>query len=118
MNAKTIIGVLALPVALLLQPLAGAQTNATGNYPSRAVRVVVPAPPGGANDIIGRIVTTKLVENTGQPWVVDNRPGASGNIAVEMVVRAPADGYTTHIGNAITYITNQYVFKGLSFNAM
>ena len=86
-------------------------------YPSRPVRFIIPAPPGGANDIIGRVIAGKLAERTGQPWVVDNRPGATGNVAAEIVVRAPADGYTMHVGNATIFIVNQYLFKGLNFNA-
>ena len=86
-------------------------------YPSRPVRFIIPAPPGGANDIIGRVVAEKLSQRTGQPFVVDNRPGATGNVAAEIVVRAPADGYTMHVGNATIFIVNQYLFKGLTFNA-
>ena len=86
-------------------------------YPSRPVRFIIPAPPGGANDIIGRVMAGKLAERTGQPWVVDNRPGATGNVAAEIVVHAPADGYTMHVGNATIFIVNQYLFKGLNFNA-
>ncbi len=109
--------IVATAATALLPLSAAAQSAADAPYPSRAVRVIVPAPPAGANDIIGRIVTTKLSERTRQPWVIDNRPGASGTIAVEAVVRSPADGYTMNIGNAVTFITNQYFFKDLTVNA-
>ena len=64
------------------------------NYPSRTVRIVVPFPPGGANDILARIVGQKLTEVLGQNFIVDNRAGASGIIGTELVARADPDGYT------------------------
>lgn len=78
-------------------------------YPSKAVRVVIPWPPGGSNDIVGRMVVQKLSEAMGQQFVVDNRAGASGVLGSEVVARSPADGYTimihstTHVGNAHLY---------------
>jgi tripartite-type tricarboxylate transporter receptor subunit TctC len=78
-------------------------------YPAKPVRVVIPWPPGGSNDIVGRIVLQKMSESLGQQFVVDNRPGAAGVIGSEQVAKAPADGYTlmvhstTHVGNAHMY---------------
>ena len=63
-------------------------------YPSRPVRVVVPAPAGGGTDIVARLIGQRLSERLGQQFVIDNRPGGGGNIGTEAVVRAPADGYT------------------------
>jgi tripartite-type tricarboxylate transporter receptor subunit TctC len=63
-------------------------------YPSRPVRLIVGLPPGGASDIIARVMGQWLSERLGQPFVIENRPGAGGNIGTEAVVRAPADGYT------------------------
>src|SRR6266487_3409862 len=63
-------------------------------YPTRPVRIIVPAAPSGAFDIMARLIGRWLSERLGQPFVVENRPGAASNIATEAVVRAPADGYT------------------------
>ena len=63
-------------------------------YPSHPVKIVVPFPPGGSNDIIARILARKLSERTGQQFFVENRGGAGGNIGAEAVAKASADGYT------------------------
>ena len=65
-----------------------------GSYPNRAVRVVVPWPPGQATDIAARVVAQKLQESLGQPFVIDNRPGAGGSIGTDIVAKSTADGYT------------------------
>ncbi|HSN40903.1 MAG TPA: tripartite tricarboxylate transporter substrate binding protein [Burkholderiales bacterium] len=78
-------------------------------YPSKTVRVVIPWPPGGSNDVVGRLVMQKLTESLGQQFIIDNRPGAAGSIGADVVAKAPPDGYTimvhstTHVGNASMY---------------
>ena len=79
-------GAAALPA---VSHIAWAQT-----YPTRPVRIVVGFPPGGGADITARLIGQWLSERLGQPFIIDNRPGAGSNIATEAVVRAPADGYT------------------------
>jgi tripartite-type tricarboxylate transporter receptor subunit TctC len=92
-----------LVVALVTPPVVAQ------NYPTRPVRVVIPWPPGGSNDVVGRLVMQKLSEWTGQQFIIDNRAGASGSIGSDVVAKAPPNGYTimvhstTHLGNAHLY---------------
>ena len=82
------------PVFALVFALVFAGAALAQQYPARAVRVIVPWPPGQATDIAARVVAQRLAEVFGQPFVVDNRPGAGGAIGTEAVVKAPPDGYT------------------------
>jgi tripartite-type tricarboxylate transporter receptor subunit TctC len=95
----------AAALGAMLADLVGAQTRPSdaSDFPNRAVRLVVPTPPGSAPDIRARQIAQKLAEDWQQPVVVDNRPGASGSIAMESVARAPADGHTLVLGN-ISYL--------------
>ena len=93
-----------------LSPAAAAQT-----YPTRPVRLIVGFPAGGPNDILARLVSHWLSERLGQPFVVENRPGGSGNVATETVVRAPADGYTLLLVGPANAISAS-LYDNLSFN--
>jgi tripartite-type tricarboxylate transporter receptor subunit TctC len=95
-------------LTLLFCLLAG--SAAAQDYPTKPVRILVPYGPGGATDIIARIVAAKLTESLGQTFVVENRPGANGNIALEAAARAPADGYTLLVGNVSTNAINESVY--------
>ena len=86
------------------------------SYPDRAIRIVVPFPPGGATDIIAREIGHRLTTSLGQTVVVENRAGASGNIGTEHVVRSAADGYTLMMGAAQTLTINPQIFRNLSFH--
>src|SRR5215213_2432468 len=103
---------LALALAALL-PAAHAQSM---KWPERPVRVVVPFAPGGATDVVARIMGPRLAEEWGQQFVIDNRAGAGGSIGVEIVVRANPDGQTILIG-ASSYASNVPLYK-LSFDPM
>ena len=80
-------------------------------YPSKVIRLIVPWPAGGTTDIVGRIVGQKLSESLGPAVVVDNRPGASGSVGTEAMVRAPADGYTLLVSSMGTHAMNQFFYK-------
>ena len=84
-------------LALVASGAALAQT-----YPAKPVRVIVPFPPGGGTDIVARTVTPKMAEILGQPFVIENRAGAGGNIGTEAVAKSPADGYTLLVASAST----------------
>ena len=84
-------------------------------YPWRPVRIIVPYPPGGGTDIIGRLIGQWLSERLGQPIIVDNRPGAGGNIGTEIGVRAPPDGYTLLMALSLNAI-NAAIYDNLPFN--
>ena len=91
--------------------------TAAQSYPVRPVRVVIPWPPGGANDIVGRIVAQKLGEQLGQQFIIDNRGGAAGTIGADMVAKAPADGHTLMVHSA-THVTNPHLYKKLPYDTL
>jgi len=105
-------------IALAFLLLAFANIAATQTYPSRTVRVVVPFPPGGAPDLVGRTLANRLSERLGQPFVVENRTGAGGNIAAEAVAKAAPDGYTLLATSDGPLVINPSVYKDLAFNAL
>lgn len=97
MMNKNIAKTLCAGVCAILAGLIGTHTHAAGpedSWPSRPVRIIVPAPPGGGSDSIARIVSTALAERLGQSVVIDNKPGAAGTLGVAVGLQAPADGYT------------------------
>ena len=103
---------IALPALMLIACAAQAQT-----YPAKPVRIIVPFPPGGATDIVTRIVAQKLNEIWGQTIVVDNRGGAGGNIGAEVAAKAPPDGYTLFMPSGSVVTANQHMYTKLPFNA-
>ena len=86
-------------------------------YPSKPVRVVIPYPPGSTPDTVGRAVSTRLQESLGQPFVVENRTGAGGNIGAEAVAKAPKDGYTLLIGINGPAAINKFLYKNLGYDS-
>ena len=97
---------------LALSRIASAQS-----YPSRPIRWVVPYPPGGPADILARLVGQPLSESVGVPVIVENRPGASGNLGTENVVRAPPDGYTLCLLRRPTLSTYHYFRRSISISS-
>ena len=111
MSKLTQAALLALVLALLPAVAFG-----QASYPNRPIRMIVPFAPGGASDFVARIISPKLSELLGQQIVVDNRPGASGNIGMELAAKAPADGYTIYLGNIGTIAINPAIFPNLPVN--
>jgi len=88
------------------------------DYPNRAVRVIVPFPPGGAPDLVGRTLANRLGERLGQAFVVENRTGAGGNIAAEAVAKAAPDGYTLLATSDGPLVINPAVYPSMPFNTL
>ncbi|MBI1990896.1 MAG: hypothetical protein HYS65_14485 [Betaproteobacteria bacterium] len=87
-------------------------------FPSKPIRIVVPFTAGGAADILARIVGDKFAEMWNRPIVIDNRAGAAGNIAAEIVAKSPPDGYTLLMGSMGTQAMNVSLYRKLPFEAM
>ena len=100
-------------VAVLMMSISVA---AAQSYPNKPVRLVIPFPPGGGTDAVARVVAPKLSAATGQQWVVDNRGGAAGNIAAEIVAHADADGYTVLQGFSTTMTVNKSLYRKIPFD--
>jgi tripartite-type tricarboxylate transporter receptor subunit TctC len=94
--------------------LAGAAEQ--GAFPSKPIRIVVPIAPGGSTDYIARLLATKLGERIAQPVVIDNRPGAGGNIGTDLVAKSPADGYTVVAANVSSVAINQSLYKKMPYD--
>ncbi|HEY3045953.1 MAG TPA: tripartite tricarboxylate transporter substrate binding protein [Polaromonas sp.] len=94
-------------------PLAHAQ-----DYPNKPIRIIVPLPPGGSNDVLARLLGQKMSETFGQPVIVENRPGAAGNIATDYLAKSPADGYTIGIAPNQTVAVNPVLYPKLPFNVV
>ena len=86
------------------------------DYPTRPVSLVLAFPPGGASDVLARILGRKLEQVLGQPVVIDNRPGAGGNIAADIVAHAAPDGYTLLLGNNSILATNAALYQKINFD--
>jgi tripartite-type tricarboxylate transporter receptor subunit TctC len=100
----TVISISILPSCVHAQP-----------YPTKPIKIIVPAPPGGAIDTIARVIGEKLSLSLGQPVIVDNKPGASNNLGTEILAKSPADGYTIGIVGG-SHNTNKFLFKNLSWD--
>jgi len=86
------------------------------DYPTKSVRMVIAFSPGGPSDILSRLIGGKLSERMGQPFVFDNRPGAGGNVAGEIVATSPADGHTLMIANNSVLAANASLYRKMTFN--
>ena len=112
---SSILSMLGLALGLAL---AGAQTIAQEKWPSKPIRFVVPWPPGGASDVTARVLGQKLQEAFGQPVVIENRVGGNGIIALELVAKSPADGYTILMANSGPNAINPVLYEKLPYDAI
>ncbi len=110
---RIVAGVVAVACVAHLPGIAHAQA-----YPARPVRIVVAFTAGGTTDILARGVSQQLTERLKQPFVIDNKPGAGGNIGTEIVVRSPPDGYTLIIDSVGPIAINPTLYKALSYNPL
>lgn len=103
----------------ILASLAGSLSSAqTQNYPEQPIKILVPFPPGGGTDFVSRIVGAKLAEITGWQVVIENRPGAGGNLAIEVAARAPADGYTLVMGQTDNLMLGPWLYAKLNYDTL
>src|SRR6266852_3748266 len=103
-------------LAGLLLAAACCVAQAQAPFPNRPIRLIVTSPAGGANDILNRTLAAKLSESNGQPLLIDNRPGASGFVAAEMVAKSPADGYTLLGATEATLVANPLFFRKVPYD--
>jgi tripartite-type tricarboxylate transporter receptor subunit TctC len=106
---------IALAISLVALPAAGAIAQA---YPAKPIRVVVPFPPGGTSDIIGRTLGQKLHEAWNQPVIMDNRAGVAGSIGAAAAAKSPPDGYTLLVGNVGPIAVNNQVYKAVGYDSL
>jgi tripartite-type tricarboxylate transporter receptor subunit TctC len=103
-------------LALGLINMASAQTAAADHYPNKPIKIIVPFPAGGTSDVLARLIGQKIGDAMGQMVVVDNKPGASGNLGAEMVAKAAPDGYTLLLMDVGTLVISQTLYPNLNFN--
>ena len=121
LNKKWGIGRAVLAATMGLASAAHAQAPAAGagaDYPVKPIRLIIPFVPGGANDVIGRIVGLKITEAHGQQVVIENRGGAGGSLGVEIAAKAPPDGYTLVLGNIANLAVNPTLYRKLAYNPL
>src|SRR5246127_5254300 len=104
-----------ISLLLVALSLASASSLRAADYPDHSVKVIVPFPPGGATDVVGRIIMQKLSERFGQQFFIENISGASGNIGMTAAARAPNDGYTILLSSS-SIVVNPSLYKSISFD--
>jgi len=114
MNTFTRLAQLALTAALATVSFAAAAQA----YPDKPIKILIPFPPGGGTDFVSRMVGTKLGELTGWQIVLENRPGAGGNLAIEAASKAPADGYTLVMGQTDNMMLGPWLYTNLSYDSV
>ncbi|RYF23889.1 MAG: tripartite tricarboxylate transporter substrate binding protein [Comamonadaceae bacterium] len=112
MQTVSLFKTLALTAAMAVVP---ALASAQSAYPSRAIKIIVPAPPGGAIDTLARVVGDKIAVSLGQPVIVENKPGASNNLGTDVLAKSPPDGYTIGVVGG-SHNINKFLFKNLGWD--
>jgi tripartite-type tricarboxylate transporter receptor subunit TctC len=108
-----------LPAMLALSAWSGALAeDASANFPSRAMRIIVPFPAGGPSDLVARVIGQRMSEDWGQPVVIENRPGANTIIGAQAAAKAAPDGYTLFMAIDSTLVMNQYLYKSLPYDPL
>src|SRR3954447_17871941 len=102
-------------IILALAAVLGLASPAAAAYPEKPVHLIVPWAPGGSTDILARVAADKLTQALGQPVVVENKPGASGNVGSSVVAKATPDGYTLLFGSMSTHAMNQALMPSMPF---
>ena len=100
----------------MIAAMAAAVPAQADDYPSRPITILVPFPPGGSSDIVMRLVASKASEALKQPIVIENRPGAAGNVAAMAIKNAPPDGYLLMMGHTGTHAINATLYTDLKFD--
>ncbi len=116
MKVAAKLGKFGVGAMLLMAAIAAPAQTYPVNYPVKPVRVIVPFAPGGGTDILGRVIAAKLSEQVGQQFLVDNRPGAAGNVGLELTVKAPPDGYTLLVGSTSEIGIGPSLYPRLTFD--
>lgn len=105
-----------LLAALALAVVLPAAPAIAQDFPRKPIRIIVPFPPGGTPDMLSRLLSQRATQLFGKQVIIDNRPGAGGNVAMELVARAPGDGYTLIMGSIGTCAINPYIYKTIGFD--
>jgi len=105
-------------VALMCLASAGAHAQSAATFPAKPIRVIVPYPAGGGTDTVGRPLAQRLTENTRQQVIIDNRGGAGGNIGMELVAKAPPDGYTLVLALTAQLAVNPALYKNIPYDPL
>jgi tripartite-type tricarboxylate transporter receptor subunit TctC len=116
LSVCTVVALLSAGLGIL--PRDSLAQNLGASFPSKPIRVVVPFPPGGGTDIIAREISNKVASNTGWTLVIENRPGAGGNLGVDAVAKAPRDGYTIALGQTSNLAINPTLYTRLPYDPL